>query len=82
MESGQFRIPVYEIKKLDDMGGGDSFLSGFFCEYLDGKDPLWCASMGATMASCIMETIGPKIDVSLMEIRERAENVYNRIKKL
>jgi sugar/nucleoside kinase (ribokinase family) len=78
----RFRVPVFEIEKMDDMGAGDSFLSGFFCEYLDGKDPLWCASMGAASSSCILETIGPVIDVSLNEISRRAEDIFNKIEKL
>ena len=77
-----YRIPIFEIEKVDDMGAGDSFFSGFFCEYLDGRDPLWCVSMGAAMSSCILETIGPKIDASLNEINRRAENIYERIESL
>ena len=65
-----------------EMGAGDSFLSGFFCEYLDGKDPLWCASMGAASSSCILETIGPTIDASLKEISRRAEDIFDRIERL
>jgi len=77
-----FRVPIYEIDKVDDMGAGDSFFSGFFCEYLDGRDPLWCASMGAAMSSCILETIGPVIDASLKEITRRAEDIFERIERL
>jgi len=82
MGDKRFRVPVFEIEKMDDMGAGDSFLSGFFCEYLDGKDPLWCASMGAASSSCILETIGPTIDASLKEISRRAENIFDRIERL
>ena len=82
MGDERFRVPVFEIDKMDDMGAGDSFLSGFFCEYLDGKDPLWCASMGAAMSSSILETIGPMIDASLKEITRRAEDIFERIERL
>jgi sugar/nucleoside kinase (ribokinase family) len=77
-----YRVPIFRVEKMDDMGAGDSFFSGFFCEYLDGRDPLWCASMGAAMSSCILETIGPKIDASLKEINLRAEDIYNRTERL
>jgi sugar/nucleoside kinase (ribokinase family) len=79
---GRYNIPAYQIQKMDDMGLGDAFTAGFFCEYLDGRDPSWCASMGAAMASCVGETIGPRIDASHSEIVERAEDVYNRIIRL
>ncbi len=82
MGDKRFRVPVFEIDKVDDMGAGDSFLSGFFCEYIDGKEPLWCVSMGAAMSSCILETIGPTIDASLKEITRRAENIYEEIESL
>lgn len=79
---GRFRIPAFEIDKMDDMGAGDSYLSGFFCEYLDGKEPLWCASMGAAVSASLLETIGPTIDTSLKEITRRAENIFDRIERL
>jgi len=82
MGGERFRVPVFEIDKMDDMGAGDSFLSGFFCEYIDGKDPLWCASMGGAMSSCILETIGPTIDTPMKEITRRAEDIYERIERL
>ena len=82
MEEQGFRIPVFEINKIDDMGAGDAFISGFFCEYLDGKDPLWCAAMGAAMSASILETLGPQIDASTRIINERAENIFNRIEKI
>jgi len=82
-ENKRYKVPVSELKvKHDDMGAGDCFSAGFFCEYLDGMDPLWCASMGSSLASCILETVGPRIDTSLKEIRERAEDVFERIEKL
>ncbi len=77
-----YRIPVFEICKMDDMGAGDAFISGFFCEYLDGKEPLWCAAVGAAMSASILETLGPRIDASNRTIIERAENIFNRIEKM
>ena len=79
---GRFSVPVFKIDKMDDMGAGDSFLSGFFCEYLDGKEPLWCAAMGAAVSASLLETIGPTIDAPLKEITRRAEDIYDRIERL
>jgi sugar/nucleoside kinase (ribokinase family) len=79
----RYKVPVSKVRvKRDDMGAGDCFSTGVFCEYLDGRDPLWCASMGSALASCILETVGPRIDASLSEIRERAEDVFEKIEKL
>ncbi len=82
MDDGRFRIPAFEIHEMDQSGAGDSFLSGFFCEYLDDKEPLWCAAMGAAVSASLIETIGPTIDASLVEIARRAEYIYDRIKRL
>lgn len=78
-ENKRFMVPVFEIEKRDDMGAGDCFTTGFFCEHLEGREPEWCAALGSALASCVLETVGPRIDASLDEIRERAECVYSRI---
>jgi sugar/nucleoside kinase (ribokinase family) len=82
MDDGRFRIPTFEISRVDRSGAGDSFLTGFLCEYLDGKEPLWCAAMGAAVSASLLETIGPTIGASLEEIRRRAGDVYDRVERL
>lgn len=80
---GFYRIPPSDVgEALDPTGAGDAFIGGFFSEYLDGEEPSWCASMGAALASCVVETIGTRIEASLKQIRERAEDVYNRVVRL
>jgi sugar/nucleoside kinase (ribokinase family) len=79
----RFSIPACEVRDpLDATGAGDVFMGGFLSEHLDGEEPLWCASMGAAMASCVVETLGPRIDASRGKVRRRADDVYNRIKEL
>ena len=82
MDDGRFRIPAFEVNKMDRSGAGDSFLTGFFCEYLDGKEAPWCAAMGAAISASLLETIGLTINVSLDEITRRGEYIYSRIEKL
>lgn len=83
VREGRYKVPVLAVgEALDPTGAGDTFIGGFFSEYLDGEDPSWCASMGAAMASCVVETVGARIDASRKLIRERAEDVYNRVVKL
>ncbi|MCW3978865.1 MAG: PfkB family carbohydrate kinase [Candidatus Bathyarchaeota archaeon] len=80
---GFYRIPPSDVgEALDPTGAGDAFIGGFFSEYLEGERPSWCASMGAALASCVVETIGTRIEASLKQIRERAEDVYNRVVRL
>jgi sugar/nucleoside kinase (ribokinase family) len=82
-DSGLFKIPVFESKKVSDpTGAGDVFIGGFLCEYLSGEDPLWCASAGAAIASCNVETLGASLDASVKEVRRRSQYIYNRAKKI
>lgn len=79
----RFSIPVLRLREeLDPTGAGDAFMGGFMSEYLHGEDLLWCASMGSATASCIVETLGAKIDSSMKEVRKRADEIYNNTKKL
>jgi len=66
----------------DPTGAGDVFLGGFMIEFLRGEDPLWCASVGTAVASCIVETLGPRIDADRGQIQERSEEVYEGIERL
>jgi ribokinase len=78
-----YRIPSSDVgKTLDPTGAGDAFIGGFFSEYLDGEGPSWCASMGAALASSVVETKGVKIEAGLKQIRERAEDVYDKVVRL
>ena len=80
---GRFRVPALEISEvLDPTGAGDAFMGALFSVYLDGEEPLWCASMGAAMASCVVETLGAGLDASRKQVEERAEDVYNRVVRL
>lgn len=82
-EGRSYRLPVYDVAEAaDPTGAGDVFLGGFVTEYLRGGDPLWCASMGAAVASCVIETLGPCIEADRGQIRERSEKVYEGIERL
>ncbi len=83
LDRGLYRIPPSNIgEALDLTGAGDAFIGGFFSEYLDGEEPSWCASMGAALASCVVETIGARIEASMKQIKERAEEVYEGVVRL
>lgn len=78
-----FRIPAFRVRNvLDPTGAGDAFVGGFLLEYLDGEEPLWCASVGAAAASCTVETFGAKLDASVQEVRRRAEEIFNSAERI
>jgi len=74
----RFRVPALRVRRaLDPTGAGDAFMGSFLLEYLDGEEPLWCASMASAVASCIVETLGARFDASKQEARRRAEEIYD-----
>lgn len=78
-----FRVPAFRVRNvLDPTGAGDAFMGGFLLEYLDGEEPSWCASVGAAAASYTVETLGARLDASMQEMRRRAEEIYNRVKRI
>ncbi|HUS78088.1 MAG TPA: PfkB family carbohydrate kinase [Patescibacteria group bacterium] len=72
---------VKYVALVDSTGAGDVFMGTFFREYLRDEDPLWCASLGAAMASAVVETPGAIIEKSVKAVRERAEAVLDGITK-
>ncbi len=79
----RFRVPALRVGRvLDPTGAGDAFMGGFLLEYLDGEEPVWCASMGAAVASCVVETLGARFDASKHEAKRRAEEIYDGAERI
>lgn len=79
----RYSIPAWDVRDpLDTTGAGDVFMAGFLSECIGGEEPLWCASMGAAMSSCVVETLGPRIDASRGKVRRRADDIYNRVNEI
>ncbi len=75
-----YRVPASKPKAVvDTTGSGDVFIGAFLAEYVKGKDPLWCASVGSAMASFVVEKIGPRGFGSRKGVYERAAQVHERI---
>ncbi|MFQ6075831.1 MAG: carbohydrate kinase family protein [Candidatus Bathyarchaeia archaeon] len=79
----KFSIPACKPRRVvDPTGAGDAFIGAFMTEYLRGEDPVWCAAVGSSVASFVVEGIGPSSFGSREEIRERAVAAHSEIKKL
>jgi sugar/nucleoside kinase (ribokinase family) len=78
----RYHVPAFPAQPVDPTGAGDAFIGGFLSQYLRGQDALWSASVGAAIASLLIETWGCRIDASMGEVHERAEWVRERIERL
>ena len=79
-DQGSFDIPSAEdINVRDPTGAGDAFLGCFYQRYLEGEDTVWSACIGSALASGIVETVGPQNPLTLKEVNERAEGLYDRV---
>jgi len=81
-EGSHYYVPAFPTHPVDPTGAGDAFIGGFLSQHLHGQDAPWSASVGASLASLLIETAGCRIDASIREIGERANWVHGRIKRL
>jgi len=78
-DSTFYNIPACASKiVLDPTGAGDAFSGAFLAEYVRGKEPLWCACVGSSSASFIVEGVGPERFGEREETYERAREIYEK----
>jgi len=79
-EGRLYNIPAYKPRViLDPTGAGDAFIGAFIAEYLNGKDPVWCACVGSASASFVVEGLGPRVFGEKKEIYARATETYRKM---
>ncbi|MBS7609426.1 hypothetical protein KEJ36_01300 [Candidatus Bathyarchaeota archaeon] len=77
-----YMVPSWPSKVVDPTGAGDAFIGAFLAEYISGKDVRWCACVGASMASFVIEGYGPSMFGSKAEVYDRAERLLKGVKKV
>jgi len=77
-----YRIPAYRVEAVDPTGAGDVYLAAYLLERLKGGEPPWCGAVASAAASLIVETAGACFKASARELRRRAYEVYEGIKRL
>ncbi len=71
-----YDVPAYKPRViLDPTGAGDAFIGVFLAEYVQGKEPLWCACVGSAAASFLLEGVGPTVFGSKGEVYARASGI-------
>jgi len=61
----------------DPTGAGDAFIGAFLAEYIQGKEPHWCACVGSAAGSFVTEGVGPTIFGEKKEVYARAAKIYS-----
>jgi sugar/nucleoside kinase (ribokinase family) len=78
-EDAFHKIPPCEPRAVvDPTGAGDSYIGGFLAEFIQGKDPVWCACVGSASSSFVVEGIGPERFGEKHETYERARQIYRK----
>jgi len=79
LERRLYEIPACKPRVIKDpTGAGDAFIGTFLAEYVQGKDPTWCACVGSASASFIVEGVGPEMFGEKEEIYARAAKIYGK----
>ena len=83
LEGMQYEVPSFKPPKIVDYtGAGDVFIGAFMTHYLKEDHPLWCAAIGSAAASFVIEGLGPSRFGESSEVLERANTIYNKVKKI
>ncbi|MBN2335017.1 hypothetical protein JXL21_05615 [Candidatus Bathyarchaeota archaeon] len=75
-------VPAYRTKVVDETGAGDAYMVGFFAELLRTDDVEAAGAMGSACASAVVESFGSVVCIDERELRERAELVKKKIKRV
>jgi sugar/nucleoside kinase (ribokinase family) len=75
-----YRIPAFKIKKRNEIGIGDSYLSGFAAMMLEERPIAECGAFASAVASIVAEsTAGPDFILDRREIQRRTEVLLEEI---
>lgn len=78
VEGAQYQIGACPSQVVvDPTGAGDVFIGAFLNEYINQKESLWCAYVGAAAASFVVEGIGPTFFGKKEQIYQRAQESFN-----
>jgi len=79
LENAFYDVPAgWSRVVADPTGAGDAYAGAFLAEYVRGREPLWCACVGASSASFVVEGVGPTIFGNREETYARAKEIYEK----
>ena len=78
-EDARLKVPVYPTDTVDSTGAGDCFLAALSHSLSKGEPLQWSCAWASAVASSVVETRGPFIELSRSAVTERAENLLEKI---
>lgn len=78
-EDARLKVPVYPTDTIDSTGAGDCFLVALSHSLSRGEPLHWSCAWASAVASSVVETMGPFIELSRTAVTERAENLLEKI---
>lgn len=78
----RLRVPVYPTASIDSTGAGDCFLAALSYSLFKGNPLSWSCALASAVASSVVETRGPFIELSGSMVMERTENLLEKIQSV
>ena len=77
----RLKVPVYPTENIDSTGAGDCFLAALSYSLYKGEPLSWSCALASAVASSVVETRGPFIELSGSTVMERAEKLHEKIQQ-
>ena len=81
-EDTRLKVPVYPTETVDSTGAGGCFLAALSHSLSRGELLQWSCAWASAVASSVVETRGPFIELSRTAVTERAENLLEKIQRV
>ena len=75
----KLKVPVYPTESIDSTGAGDCFLAALSYSLYKGEALPWSCALASAVASSVVETRGPFIELSGSTVTKRAEKLHEKI---
>jgi len=75
----RLKVPIYPTHTTDSTGAGDCFLAALSHSLFRGEPLSWSCSWASAVASSVVETRGPIIELSGSAVDERSEKLHEKI---
>jgi hypothetical protein len=76
------KVPVYPTESIDSTGAGDCFLAALSYSLFRGEPLHYSCALASAVASSVVETRGPFIELSGSKVTERAEKLHEKIQRV